>query len=77
MKIKVEISSNYLKPKTFSAQSITMNLKSADTWYETNLAGTYTFVEMYRNYPVYKVSTKKVLSRKSASFCPYIKKSHV
>ena len=41
----------------FKVQKITIGCDCAGTW-NANLAGTYTFVEMYRNYPVYKVSNQ-------------------
>ena len=37
-------------------------VRGADTWYDNNLAGTYNFVQMYRSYPVYKVSPQSKLS---------------
>ena len=37
-------------------------VRGADTWYDNNLAGTYNFVQMYRSYPVYKVSLQSKLS---------------
>ena len=33
-----------------------MMINADELWKNTNLAGTYRFVEMYNNYPVYKVS---------------------
>ena len=36
-------------------------VRGADTWYDNNLAGTYNFVQMYRSYPVYKVSLQSKL----------------
>ena len=33
-----------------------MIVRAADPWYDANLDGTYNFVQMYRSYPVYKVS---------------------
>jgi len=36
------------------AQQIAISCDCAGTWNDANLAGIYTFVEMYRNYPVYK-----------------------
>ena len=39
-----------------------MNINANDPWYNTNLAGTYRFVEMYNDYPVYRVSYHIILS---------------
>ena len=39
-----------------------MNINANDPWYNTNLGGTYRFVDMYNNYPVYKVSYHIILS---------------
>ena len=42
---------------TNSASDITISVTSTVTaWYDTHIGGTYSFVEIYRNLPVYKVS---------------------
>ena len=46
----------YNPPITNTPSDINISVNSgADAWYDANIGGTYTFYEIYRNEPVYKV----------------------
>ena len=49
----------YNPPFTNTPSDINLSVTSGVTaWYDMNIGGTYTFVEIYRNEPVYKVRPK-------------------